>query len=169
MAADIDNIDLGPCIVYWNGVDMGHTIGGCSLNYSPEFHETKVDRHAGAVERWLTGEKLSAVVPLAESTLANINRSAAHSTLHGSSNVSFGTVTGKRASDVAGTLVLHPVANATNDKSDDAVIWKAHATSDVVIDYKPDGEKILNTTFEGLVDEARGDGKYLGLIGDSAS
>lgn len=164
------NVKLGTCKVYFKGVDMGHTIGGAEVTYSPEFHTTKVDQFAGDAERWLIGEKLSVKVPLAESTLVQLKAAMTHGTEDGvGSAFTLGSEAGKRSSELAGLLVLHPIANADNDYSDDVAIYKAHSSGEVVLPFKNDGERIIETTFDGLVDENREDGNLLGLIGDSTS
>lgn len=168
MSYDATNVTLGVCDVYLNGTHMGLTMGGVEATYSPEYHESKVDQYSGMIEKYLIGEKWSAKVPLAEFTLANINKAIGESTLSGG-KVTLGSKAGKRASAHAAQLVLHPIANSAGDRSEDVVIWKAVSTGELVIGMKNDGEKILECTFEGLVDESRTDGSLLGLIGDSAA
>lgn len=163
---NILNVKLGVCKVYFGGVDLGHTIGGVEVTYSPEYHETKVDEFAGTAERWLVGEKLSAKVPLAENTLTTIKNAITHSTDQ-TDHVQIGSNAGKRSSTLAKLLVLHPVANADNDYSDDVGIYKAHVSNEITIAYKNDGEQIVEAMFDGLVDEGRSDGNLLGVIGDS--
>lgn len=163
---NILNVPLGVCKVYVNGTDLGHTIGGVEAVYSPEFHETKVDEYTGVAERWLIGENIMAKVPIAESTLANLVRAIPHAENEGN-YITIGSKTGKRSSDKAVVLRLHPIANADNDTSDDLTIFKAAASNEVTIPYKNDGERIIEVEFSGLVDESRADGSMLALIGDS--
>lgn len=163
---NILNVKLGVCKVYFGGVDLGHTIGGVEVTYSPEYHETKVDEYAGVAERWLVGEKLSAKVPLAENTLQTIKNAITHST-DNTDHVTIGSKAGKRSSTLAKLLVLHPVANADNNPDDDVGIYKAHVSNEITIAYKNDGEQIIEAVFDGLVDGNRTDGNLLGSIGDS--
>lgn len=163
---NILNVKLGVCTVTFGGVDLGHTIGGVEVTYSPEYHETKVDEYAGVAERWLVGEKLSAKVPLAENTLTTIKNAITHSTDQ-TDHIQIGSNAGKRSSELAKLLVLHPVANAAGDHSDDVGIYKAHVSNEITIAYKNDGEQIIEAMFDGLVDEGRSDGNLLGVIGDS--
>lgn len=164
--ADILNVNLGVCTVSVGGRDVGHTIGGVEVHYAPEFHETKVDKFAGVAERFLVGEDFYATVPMAESTLTNIKEAITHADTF-SGGVGIGSVAGKRSSTAAEAVVLHPVANAAGDKSDDVTIYKAHVTNEITLSYKNDGENIIEAEFHGLVDESRVDGNLLGLIGDS--
>lgn len=163
---NILNVKLGVCKVTFGGADLGHTIGGVRVRYIPDYHETKVDEHAGISERWLVGEKLEATVPLAENTLASLKAAITHATDEGGS-VTIGKTAGQRSSSLAKQLVLHPVANEDNDHSDDVVIFKAHVQNEIEIGYRNDGEQIIEAIFGGLVDESKADGSLLGLIGDS--
>lgn len=163
---NILNVKLGVCKVYFGGVDMGHTIGGVEVMYSPEYHETKVDEFAGVAERWLVGEGMSAKVPLAENVLSVIKEAITHNT-DNTDHITIGSNAGKRSSTLAKLLVLHPIANDDADYSDDVGIYKAHVTNEITIAYKNDGEQIIEAVFSGLVDENRDDGNLLGMIGDS--
>lgn len=165
---DQDNVKLGVCRLYANGVEMGLTIGGAEGIYTPEFHKTKVDQYTGTSEQWLIGESWGAKVRLAESTVANLKRAITHATEDGS-NLTIGSYAGKRSSSKAFTLVLHPIANEASDRSEDWIVYKAVSTSELNVPFKNDGEKVLEIMFEGLVDETKSDGNMLGMIGDSAA
>lgn len=166
--ADATNIQLGPCSVVYKGVDLGHTIGGVVLVYTPEYHETMVDKFGNSVvQKFLVGERLVAKANLAEFTLANLQQAIGQSTLQGDDSVSIGSVAGKKASEKAGMLVLHPLALAASDRNSDVTIYKAVVTNELTIEHKNDGEKVLPVEFDGLIDENRADGNMLGFIGDS--
>lgn len=168
MAADARNIQLGPCQVTYKGVDLGHTIGGVTVTYTPEWHETKVDKYGSSVvEKFLVGEKLSAEVNLAEFTLSNLQVAINQATLQGDDSVSVGSVAGKKASVNGGLLVLHPLAYAAGVRDYDVSIFKAVVTGELKLEHKNDGEKVLPVMFDGLIDENRSDGSMLGFIGDS--
>lgn len=160
------NVKLGVCKIYAGGTDLGFTIGGVEVTYSPEYQETKVDQLTGIVERFLIGEKLSAKVPLAEFVVANLKASIPHGTQVGKA-ITVGGVTGRRSSPLAVQIRLHPIANADNDKTDDVILHKATNTAELTIGHKNDGEKILECTFEAYSDNTKPAGNMLGLIGDS--
>lgn len=167
MAADVTNVKLGTCQVTFKGIDLGHTIGGVTFTYEQSYHETAVDKYGETiVERFLLGEKMSAVVPLAESTIANFAVAMPAGTSNGS-KVTLGSKAGKRMSDEAGLLVLHPETATNTD--DDIVIYKAMSTQSVEVGMMNDGERLIEVTFESFIDETKSNGNYLGLIGDSAS
>lgn len=164
--SDVLNVELGTCKIYANGVDMGHSIGGCEFIYSPEYHDTRVDEFGGVARRWLISEDVRVRVPLAEKTLANLKRAIAHS-VQGADFVSFGSKAGKSSDSAVFLLKLHPIANHEADFSDDVVLYKAHSVGEITIPFKNDGESIIECEFAGIIDQDRTDGNLLGLIGDS--
>lgn len=169
--ADATKIQLGVCDVTYKGVNLGHTIGGVTVTYTPDYHETSVDAYgSGVVEKFLVGERLKAKVNLAEFTIANLQNAINQGVLQGDDAVSVGSKAGKRASANAGLLLLHPVNSPANDtRQFDVSIYKAVVTNELAIEHKNDGEKVLPVEFDGLIDEGRTDGNMLGFIGDSIS
>lgn len=164
--SEVLNVKLGVCDVYIGGRHVGHTIGGVKVKYTPEFHETKVDEFTGPAERWLIGEQLTAMVPMAEATLTNIKEAITHGRTI-SNGVSIGSRTGKRSSTATEALLLHPIANLSTNKADDVTIYRAHVVNEIELAFTNDGERIIEAEFGGLVDQSRVDGNLLGLIGDS--
>jgi hypothetical protein len=168
--ADITNVKVGVCSVTLNSVDLGHTQGGVEVSYEPEYQEVAVDLYGSTpVEKVLIGEKLTAKVPLAESTIANFRNAIPQATFAGAGNarITIGAKAGKKSTDDAVELVLHPVGEGT--RAFDVVFYKAIVTDTVVINHVNDAEKILEVTFSALLDESKSDGNYLGLIGDSTA
>lgn len=168
--ADITNVKVGVCSVTFNSVDLGHTKGGVEVSYEPVYKDVMVDAYGETVvEKYLNGEKLTAKVALAESTIANLKVAMPQGTLAGAGNarVTLGAKAGKKATEDAALLVLHPVGES--DRDFDVVFYKAIVASTVVLPHRNDEEKVVEVTFEALLDETKSDGNYLGLIGDSAA
>lgn len=166
--ADITKVRVGVCDVSYNGLDLGHTKGGVEVSYEPVYKDVSVDLYGETVvEKYLIGEKLSAKVPLAESTIANFRNAIPQSTFAGAANkrITIGAKAGKKATEDAYQLVLHPVTEGT--RVNDIVIYKAYSGDTIVVGHTNDGEKIIEVTFYALLDESRSDGNYLGLVGDS--
>lgn len=167
---DVTNVKVGVCSVTFNGVDLGHTQGGVEVTYEPVYRDVMVDAYGETVvEKYLMGEKLTATVPLAESTIANLKNAIPQSTFAGAANarITVGAKAGKKATDDAAELVLHPVVEGT--RAFDVVFHQAYVGSTVTIPHRNDEEKIVEVTFEALLDESKSDGNYLGLIGDSTA
>jgi hypothetical protein len=172
--ADARKIQLGPASVSiyhptLGTVDLGHTIGGVTATYTPEFYESKVDKTGSSVvEQFLVGERMKVEGNLAEWALNNLRALINGGTLQGDDSVSVGSVVGKKASDNAFMVVVHPLA--TGDSRDyDVTLFKAVSVGELKLEHKADGEKVLPFVFDGLIDENRTDGSMLGFIGDSIS
>lgn len=166
--ADITQVRVGVCSVTFNGVDLGLTKGGVTVSYEPTFHEISVDQYGETVvDAVLTGEKFTAKVPLAESTIANLKVAIPNATFAGAANkrITIGKTSGTRQSTVAAQLVLHPQNEGT--RVNDIVLYKAFVNSTVELAHTIDGEKVIECEFMALLDSTKSDGNYLGLIGDS--
>lgn len=167
---DITNVQVGVCSITFGGTDLGHTKGGVEVSYEPTQKDVTVDKYGETVvEQYLIGEKLTVKVPLAEYTIANLRRAMPQSTFAGAANsrITLGAAAGKKASDDALQLVLHPINEGT--RRHDIVLYKAIAVDQVVLPHKIDEEKVFEVTFMALLDETRSDGNYLGMIGDSTT
>jgi hypothetical protein len=169
--ADITNVKVGVCDVSFNGTDLGHTLGGVEVTYAPVYHDVVVDKYGQTVvDKYLIGEKLTAKVPLAEKTIANLKAAMPQGQYAGAANArlligkSAGTA---KASALAAQLVLHPVGEGT--RKFDIVLYKAYVASEVTISHKNDETQVIEVEFEALLDETKSDNNYLGLIGDSTA
>jgi hypothetical protein len=168
--ADITSVQLGACSVTFNGVDLGHTKGGVEFTYEPTYHDTTVDKYGETViEKYLLGEKVSVKVPLAEFTIANLGKVMPNGAFAGAANARrlFGSNASKKATSSAAALVLHPILEGT--RRHDIVLYKAFPASTITLNHMVDEEKIIEVTFEALLDETKSDGNYLGMIGDSTA
>lgn len=167
--ADITKVKVGACSVSFKGVDLGHTKGGVTVMYNPTYFDVQVDKYGKTTsEKKLVGEKFTAKVPLAEYTIANLQAAMAASGGN-TTKATLGHTAGTGLLALAGLLVLHPITNAANNRAEDVVMWKATSASQVQLDHKVDGVKVIEITFEALIDESQSDGALLGLIGDSTT
>ncbi len=168
--ADITKVKVGVCTVSFNGIDLGHTMGGVEVVYKPTHKDVAVDLYGDTtVEKFLIGEDLSAKVPLAEYTIANLRNAIPQSEFAGAANsrITIGHKAGQSARADSAVLVLHPVAEGT--RAFDVIFYKAYVASQITLKHTNKDEKIIEVTFEALLDETRSDGNYLGLIGDSTT
>lgn len=167
---DITNVQVGACSVSFGGTDLGHTVEGVEVSYEPEYSDVSVDKYGNTiVEKYLLGEKLTAKMKLAEYTIANLRISMPQTTFAGAANsrVTVGAAAGKKAKEDSAQLVLHPLNEGT--RRHDIVFYKAYVSSAVVLPHKNDEPKVVEVTFEALLDETKSDGNYLGMIGDSTT
>lgn len=166
--ADVTKVKVGPCSVTYNGVDLGHTVGGVEVIYTPTHFDVQVDKYGDtAVEKVLTGEDLRAKVPLAEYTIANLKNAMPQGQFQGAANarVHVGKSAGASARAAAAQLVLHPLNEGT--RAFDIVFHKAYVANQVKLEHKINATKVVEVEFEALLDETKSDNNYLGFIGDS--
>ena len=168
--ADATKIALGVCTGTFDGVTLGHTKGGVECVYEPVWHDVKVDQYGDTVvKKRLMGEKFTAKVPLAEYTVANLGIGIPAGTVVGTTikRLDVGSSAGKSSDDLAATLVLTPV-DATGDEHT-ITVPKAMVGSQVTLSHVNDGERIIECTFEAIIDESKADGARLFSIGDPAA
>ena len=169
--SDATKVRLGLLNVNFNGIDLGFTKGGAEVMFEPEFEDITVDQFGKTpIDKVLVAEKFSVKMPLAEETLANLKVSMPTGTLTtsgGKTKLTLGRDAGYKLSTNAARLILHPRANAAEDISEDIILWKAVSVKETKLDYKIDGQTVIEVEFMALVDTGRANGQYLGLIGDS--
>jgi hypothetical protein len=168
--ADATKMRVGVCTVVFNGVDLGHTQGGVEVTYEPTYHDMMVDKFGETVvEKKLIGEKLTAKVPLAEYTIANLKAAMPQGQYAGVANarIHVGKSAGAGALTNSAQLVLHPQNEGT--RAYDVVFHKAYVAATITLPHKNDEDKIIEVEFVALVDESKSDNNYLGFIGDSTA
>lgn len=168
--SDATKIALGVCTATFDSVALGHTKGGVECIYEPVWHDVKVDQYGDTIVRKrLMGEKFTAKVPLAEYTIANLGVGMPAGTEVGTTTkrLDMGSDAGKSSDTLAAKLVLHPV-DATGVEHD-ITIHKAMVGSQVTLSHVNDGERVIECTFEAIIDESKGAGAKLFSIGDPAA
>lgn len=172
--ADISNVQIGVQNISFGGRDLGHTDGGCEFTYEPEYTEITVDLYGNtAVDQVLTGEVVRVTVPLAETTLENLKMAIPTATVvedaeKGTKALRIGSKAGKRLSEMAEELVLHPSWLPKDDKSFDIKLHKAVITSETTLPYRKDEKVVYEVEFLALIDESQEEGGLLAVIGDDA-
>lgn len=162
------NIKVGAAIASINAVEVGHTMQGSEVVYTPVFKDVKVDRYGDTVvQKVLIGQDFTAKLVVAEPTMENILNAIPFGE-DNTDNVGIGRKAGALGTSLAVQLVLHPQELASNDRSLDIVMWKAISSQPVTLPFKNENETTMEITFQAIVDETKADGNLLGLIGDSA-
>lgn len=172
MASDTKNVKLGVCTVTYGGVDLGYTKGGVDVEVATETHEVMVDQFGKSpINEYIMGRSCTVKVPLAETTLENLVKIMPGATLVTDTvdttkkKVVVENGIGISLLDEAKELILHPVANASTNKSDDFVIPLAGTGGNLQYAYKLEEERIFNVTFKAYPDP---DDKTLFIVGDKA-
>lgn len=167
--ANIANVRIGDCDVFFGGVHLGHTKGGVEFTFEREFEDLTVDKYGNMpVDMALTGQNLTIKAFLAEITNDVMNVAIPEGNYALGSvddKLGMGRDSGYLLRQDAQTLRLHPRNKAANDYSEDVNIWKAASVENVELAYKIDEQRIIETTFRAFVDESKPDGSRLGQIG----
>jgi len=170
MANDLANIQIGRQILTFGTEDLGHTDGGCEFSYEPEYTDIVVDAYGKTVaDKVLVGEAVSVKVTLAEITLDKLKIAMPTGTMVGTTSMELGSAPGKKLSDSALELTLHPAFKPVGDASFDITLYKAVIVGEVKLPYKFDEKTVYEVTFVALIDETKSDGNYLAAIGDTAA
>lgn len=167
--ANIDLIRIGVCSVTYKSADLGHTKGGVTISYEPNIVDVGVDQYGSTpVDKILAGEKAQIKVRLAEQTAANLNVAmpgTEKETGAQGTKVEVGANAGKSLRALGGELVLHPIDKSAGDLSEDWTFYKVVAVDTVELNYAVEDQRIIEVTFEALVDETKSVGNRLGHYG----
>jgi hypothetical protein len=173
MASDTANVKLGVCSVSFNGVDLGYTKGGVDVEVKTTTKQVMVDQFGNSpVNEYILSRTCTAKVPLAETTLENLVKIMPGATL-----VTDGTTPTKKKVTVtngigasllasADELVLHPIALASTDHTEDFVMPLAATAGDLQYSYKLDQERVFTCTFTAYPDPVT---KVLFIAGDKTA
>lgn len=73
--SNTQNVKLGVCNVYLDGVDLGYTQGGVSVEVSTDTHPVMVDQFGESeINEYIMKRSVKVSVPMAETTLENLVR-----------------------------------------------------------------------------------------------
>lgn len=166
---NIANVRIGVCNVKFNTVNLGHTLEGVVFKLDRTFQDVVVDEYGETpLDSVLTGQNLTVEVSLAEHSvaalLAAIPESERDSGAQGN-RINIGREAGFSMGSVGYELVLHPIAKAASDVSEDIVIYKAFSSEPIEAAYKVDEQRVWKVTFRALVVETYDAGRRLGHIG----
>ena len=184
---DVTNIVVGPGELYlapvgttppdenddilvWSGwTNMGYTDGGVEVEYTPEVADHFVDQETGPVKETLTSENFLVRAPLAESTLANLNKAISASTF--TTEAAASGVTGKDILTVGtGPLTewaLGFEAESPESQADGTqgwrllVVWRVLSVSAIGQAYRKGEKTLFNSEFKALVQSSKPKGERL--------
>jgi len=111
MSSNTNNVKLGPCKVFFGGVDLGYTQGGVDVEVKTDTHEIMVDQFGKSViNEIITGRTVTVKVPMAETTLENLVRIMPGAVIVETGGVkATGTVTFSAIATAADTVTLNGI------------------------------------------------------------
>ncbi len=161
---DLDNVRLGVCEIEFNGLHVGHTLGGATLRIGTLVAEKKVDRYGDQVVGYHDmGTTCEVVLNIAEETIANIASFFPNSTRVGNLIYFGGTV--------GDALTGYPLVLDPTDGGDPVIIYLAVPNPGEVVEvpYTVGDQRVWSVTFKATPDDTRPDGRTLFHIGGQAS
>lgn len=164
-----NNLRIGEVEVWLGGQLVGYTKGGVEFKVERELEELTTDQHGVApVDIATKGNKLFVKCMLAEPTTQNIGRAIPEGDLDTGTvddKLGIGTDAGYLLSTDAQLLRLHPRSKGATDYSEDVYLWRAVSVEAVELAFKIDEQRILEVTFQALVDVTKPDMYRLGQVG----
>jgi hypothetical protein len=166
---NIQNVRMGVCSIVFNGVDVGHTLGGTKVTITRKLTPLKVDKYGDSpVDMVVTDVQMEAEMKIAEPVVALLKNAIPEGDFEqGATSSRLGVPAGEGAALRAGSalLTLHPLNLALSNTAEDAQIYNAVASSSPVINYDVAGQRVFDLKFTALVNETEGVGRRLGHIG----
>lgn len=165
----VEKMDFGPCEVHFGAdtpVYLGRTQGNTVVEYSVETFALETEED-GQVDEVVSADNLQVTIPLVYTDVDSLSNIVPWGNIvegaGGEKKLEIPKAVGKRLSDYADQLKIHPVSVADGDLSKDIVIHKCYPKpGPISFTYSRNGTRIANVTFVAMEDE---NGKYL-TIGD---
>lgn len=160
MSGTATNVNIGPCWVTYNSVDLGYTKGGVKIGADISESEVTVDQNALPLDGLITGMKIRVTVPLVEWTPANLALAFPNSQIvtgtGGVKKVILKDPGGMSMKENAAALLLHPTDLEASDKSEDFLFPKAFPKLNGEISFDPENPKVLELAFTVFYDDTLG-------------
>ncbi len=167
--ADITKVRIGICSIVYNGVDVGHTLGGTKATITRKLTPLKVDKYGDSnVDLVVTDVQFVIDAKVAEPVVNSIKFAMPEGDYeNGATGQRIGIAAGEGAALRASSaqLTLHPLSKAATDFSEDVTIYNAVASSSPVLNYDVANQRVFDLQFTALVNETEGAGRRLGHIG----
>lgn len=171
--ADISKLKVAAgSLITFNGVDLGHTVEGTTLEIEREFASVNADIYGTTpVDMVLSGQRATISLKLAEISPGTMNNVMPENDYDigaaFADHSHFGTKSGYSLRTDAAELVITPQGGNSNDGLT-LTLFKAVNVGNVSLAYKIDEQSVFDgVEFLALVDESRADtdGRLLGRMG----
>jgi len=162
---DHGKVNLGPCKVTFDGVELGRTQGETVFNFTNEY-QTESTEEDGDVMDILINHRGEVNIPLIYTdpeTLAEIMPWAELVEDGEDKKLVVGSAIGKVMNDYAEELIIHPLAKDDEDKSADITLGSAYPMPQTLeLGHSRTGKRMANAQFKA---EKDAEGNYF-TIGD---
>lgn len=145
------NIPLTPMRVTWNGVDMGATVEGVTIQVKYETADIMLDQWGKTpADKKVSGHAYSVKTTFAEiknKATVKVALPSAHQVGTGPYSIYADMQIGDSLLAKAQVLILHPLEAADNDLSEDWKFFKAVAMEATEVKYGPDKQSGMSVEF----------------------
>jgi len=162
---NVDNVLGGPAKIQLADADVGHTQGGMTVTISPQTRPVIVDQYGSSeIQIRHTGDNVRVSAAFAEwsaDTVKNTYHLGTDST-SGSAGAYLGI--GATAGALYGTQDLKVIPFLTADAAKLIQMFAATPIGELAINFNNDDDRLFETEFACLLDEAQTDGEWHGKI-----
>lgn len=167
VGGNTENYYTSVCKITTDDVTVGHTEGGATVDVKHLTRERKADEYGDSpVGTVHIGDEVTVRFVAAERTLKVLQLAYPFGYSDVAGEHSIGMVPGQTDVDKATELRLHPLAS--DDDSDDIVLYRAVVTSQQSFKINYDGDTMFDVTAKAYVDQTKRKG-FLAKIGCSVS
>ncbi len=167
----IEKIDMGPCKATFgtaSPIYLGRTQGETAVSYGIDTAPVETEED-GQVDEVVTGDQLTVAIPLVYTDVDTLSVvvpwGVISTSLGGEKKLEIPKAVGKKLSDYADKLVIHPLSVGDTDLSKDVTIIKCYPKPGPInFSYSRNGTRIANVTYVAMEDS---NGNYI-TIGDPA-
>lgn len=166
-AEPADTVDYGTA--WGNGwTDAGFTEGGANVEIGGEDVEIRVDQHNAPINSIPVTEEMKVTVRMSEATLTNIQLACGVGSVSTATNedtLKFGS-TARYAFKAIGIEGWGTGTTASVNKYRRVILHRARPSRSITLDETKDGVRMVEVTFEALVDTTETAGRQIGIIID---
>jgi len=166
----VEKMDFGPCAVTFEEQYLGRTEGETTFSYSVETFALETEED-GQVDEVVVADVLTITVPMlytdAETLATVIPWAKLVEDEDGEKKLVVGKAVGKRLSDFAGTLRIHPLNKPDDDKSRDLTVHKCYPKPGPInFAYSRQGRRVANVQFVAMPDPDKPADENYFILGD---
>lgn len=168
----VEKMDFGPCEANFGSttpVYLGRTQGNTVVEYGIETNPLETEED-GQVDEVISDDGIQVTIPLVYTDVDSLSNVIPWGNLvedgtSGDKKLEIPKAIGKRLSDYADELTIHPLSVEDTDLSKDITIHKCYPKpGPISFTYSRNGTRIANVTFVAMEDE---NGNYI-TIGDTS-
>jgi|GEM_PF-2453252 len=151
------NLDIGPCQVLFNSVDLGATLKNVTIKFKYEKTPLMADQYGKTIlDMAISGMDVTVETEIAETRDKSKFSAIFPSALLGGTSphqyIDFKDQTALRQLSLAQTLLLHPLVDASSAHDNEWYFFKALPLEDSTYVFGPTEQAVLKVTWRILLD-----------------